>query len=306
MRLMLLLVFVGAVGLSAPAQNYIRYHQRSLVVQEHMAQRDTAAALALLAKLEKKYDLMPTETYARALCEFTMGDTVAARRSFTESFRQRAPAWWMFTDPPFKNLGYLYWYKQFTDECMAEYESRPQYVDGPSGTVPTVATRANQRFQFILDSTRAVVAKGPLPSADSLGLEQAYAKVVEYQTLTLDSILTGKLPFPSIAEVGVNTEFNTLVIHSDSAYTYNHRKVFKRWLKQGLIYPRDYAICFDRRRQLSGKPLEYGIFNCLKPDQLAPGYPKRRAAIGMGDDCLDGGRFHWSLPCDCRTGEEVP
>ncbi len=294
---------IAGYHLPAHAQNYIRYHQQSLVVQQYMADRDTTAALALLAKLEKKYGLMPTETYARALCEFTTGDTASARRSFTASFRQHAPAWWTFTDPPFKNVGYLYWYRQFADECLANSESQPQYVDGPNGTVPTVATRANQRFQFILDSTRAAVAKGPLQPVDSLGLEQAYAKVVEYQTLTLDSILTGKLPFPSIAELGYNMEFETLVIHSDSGYTYAHRKVFLQLLEKGLIYPRTYAICFDRRRQQSGQPLEYGIFNCLQPDELALGYEKRRAAIGMGDDCLDGARFHWSLSCDCKTGQ---
>ncbi|MBS1568588.1 MAG: hypothetical protein JST45_04015 [Bacteroidetes bacterium] len=287
----------------ARAQNYIRYHQQSLVVQQFMADRDTTAALTLLGKLEKKYGLMPTETYARALCEFTIGDTASARRSYVESFRQRAPIGWIFTDPPFKNIGYLYWYRQFTDECLANFSSQPQYVDGPMGTIPTVATRANQRFQFFLDSTRAVVSKGPLTLADSLGWVSAYAKLVEYQTITLDSILTGKLPFPSIAEVGVNSEFWTLVLHSDSGYTYAHRSEFLRLLEKGLVYPRTYTICFDRRRQLSGKPLAYGIFNCLRPDELAPGYEKRRAAIGMGGDCLDGARFHWSLSCNCKTGQ---
>lgn len=297
-----IMVALGCHG-GARAQNYIRYHQKSLVVQEHMAQGDTAEALALLAKLEKKYGLMPTETYARALCEMSIGDTVAARKFFLESFRQRAPIGWVFTEPPFKDIGQLHWYRQLQDDCLAYWQSIPHYVDGPNEGTPTPATRANRRYQFILDSANTVRAKEPFTVEDSIGLEQAYTKVQELQTMTLDSIVTGKLPFPSIAELGYNMEFETLVIHADSGYTYAHRKVFLQLLKKGLIYPRTYAICFDRRRQLSGKPLAYGIFNCLRPDQLAPGYEKRRAAIGMGDDCLDGARFHWNLGCDCKTGQ---
>lgn len=302
MKATVLLLIAMLMSGNTQAQNYIRYHQQSLGVQQYMADRDTTAALALLAKLEKKYGLMPTETYARALCDMSIGDTAMARKSFMESFRKRAPIGWMFTDPPFRDVGQLHWYRQLTDDRLAYWRSNPQYADGPNEGMPTPATRANRRYQFILDSASTVRAKRPFTVEDSIGLEQAYAKVEELQTLTLDSILTGKLPFPSIAEEGCNMEFETLVIHADSGYTYNHRKVFLRLLKKGLIYPRTYAICFDRRRQISGKPLEYGIFNCLRPDQLAPGYEKRRAAIGMGDDCLDGARFHWSIDCDCKTG----
>ena len=296
------MVAFGCQG-DAHAQNYIRYHQQSLVVQQFMADRDTTAALTLLGKLEKKYGLMPTESYARALCEFTIGDTASARRSYVESFRQRAPIGWMFTDPPFRDIGQLHWYRQLQEDCLAYWQSIPQYADGPNEGMPTPATRANRRYQFILDSANTVRAKEPFTVEDSIGLEQAYTKVEELQTMTLDSIVTGKLLFPSIAELGYNMEFETLVIHSDSGYTYAHRKVFLQLLKKGLIYPRTYAIGFDRRRQLSGKPLAYGIFNCLRPDELAPGYEKRRAAIGMGGDCLDGARFHWSLSCNCKTGQ---
>ena len=296
-RTVCLLALAMGVGMAANAQNYIHYHQQSLRVQEYMALRDTTAALTLLAKLEKKYGLMPTETYARALCELATGDTATARRSFLGCFRQRAPIGWMFTDPPFKNIEMLHWYRDLTDECLALWQAQTVYVDGPNEGVPTVATRANNRFQFILDSMVMVADKRPMSTQDSMGLVQAYAEVVQLQTLTLDSILTGKLPFPYIQALGFNGEFETLVIHADSGYTYNHRKVFQRWLKKGLIYPRVYVICFDRRHQLRGGPLPYGIFNCMKTEDLVPGYEKRRAAIGMGDDRLDGARFHWLLDC---------
>ncbi len=64
-------------------------------------------------------------------------------------------------------------------------------------------------------------------------------------------------------------------------------------MKQGLIYPRVYANPSDRKALIGGKPFPYGIYNDLKPEELVPGYEKRRAAIGMGDDRLDQMRFHW-------------
>ncbi|MBX2971978.1 MAG: hypothetical protein KF797_02645 [Flavobacteriales bacterium] len=72
------------------AKNYIRYHQRSLVVQEHIAQGEHAKALALLNKLDKRYGLMPTETIARAICLASLGDTAAAHQAYIKSIEQRS------------------------------------------------------------------------------------------------------------------------------------------------------------------------------------------------------------------------
>ncbi len=129
------------------------------------------------------------------------------------------------------------------------------------------------------------------------GCQQVYKELRELHDVVLDSIITGKVPFPSIAVYGVNNEFEMLVIHSTTTFTYDKQKYFKRWLKQGLIYPRVYATCFEWHAQENGKPFPYGIFNNLKPEDLEPGYEKRRADIGMGVDRLDGMRFHiggWS------------
>lgn len=280
-----------ACSINLSAKNYIHYHQRSLVVQEDMAQGDTAKALALLAKLEKRYGLMPSETFARAMCQFTIGDTAAARRSYLKSLEQRAPLGWLFVDPPhFRSAEDSLCYDRIVGECAAFWKSRPEYVDGPNGTVPTPATWVNNLFQHMVDSLKAEYGGWNLDQHPD-GLRR-YQQVVKMHDLLLDSIITGKLPVPSIAKYGVNNEFAMLVIHANGDFTYDNRKHFKRWLKKGLIYPRVYCICFDRREIVEGKRLPYGYTDNLTPDQLIPGYEKRRAAIGMGDDRLDALRFH--------------
>lgn len=258
-----------------------------------MLQGDTARALSLLDKLDKRYGLMPTETFARALCEAGMGDTAAARRSYMESFRQRAPLGWLWvTLPHFRSVDDSLWYEDVVDEGVALWKSRPAYVDGPNGAVPTPVTWVNNLFQQLSDSLEAMKDDHPTDT-ERVETEKVWAEVIALHGSLLDSIIQGLVELPSIDKYGVNTEFGFFVVHTDGEYTYKHRKQFKRWLKKRLIYPRTYAICFDRRKLLQREPLPYGIYNDLKTEELAPGYKKRRAAIGMGDDRLDGARFHW-------------
>lgn len=275
--------------LQAHAQNHIRYHRKSLQVQRYMLDGEYGKALELLAKLDRKYGLMPTETYARAEAYAAIGDTGAARLSYLKAMEQHAPISWLFdSPPPFGPVTDSLWFARVIDDCMALWRSRPRYANGPNPGMPTSVTWCNDRYQFVVDSLTAIYGgygAELVPHPEAL---RAYNKTREIQGLVLDSIIAGLLPLPSIPVVGVNQEFATFTIHCTDSCTYANRKVYYRWLQKGLIYPRVYAICVD-----GDMPYRYGYFNNLAPDELAPGYEKRRAAIGMGDDLLDGMRFHW-------------
>ncbi|HRF78516.1 MAG TPA: hypothetical protein PL070_00380, partial [Flavobacteriales bacterium] len=236
-RLISLLLLAGAFHLKADAKNYIRYHQQSLVVQEYMAQGEPAKALALLDKLEKRYGLMPTETFARALCQVAVGDTAAARSSYLKSLEQRAPLGWLFgSPPPFRSQADSLWYESVVREGMAFWRSKPQYADGPNPGMPTPVTDLNTRHQGMYDH--------PGDRADHA--ERYAALIAEHDALLL-RFLSGEFPVPSIAEYGVNQEFATFVIHCSTELTTKHESTFKRWLKSGLIYPVLYATPFDDR-----------------------------------------------------------
>ncbi|MBP6573919.1 MAG: hypothetical protein KA230_05685 [Flavobacteriales bacterium] len=287
-RSLLLVLLSLTAYLPAGAKNYIRYHQRSLVVQEQMLKGEHNKALELLHELEKRYGLMPTETFARALCQVAIGDTASARVSYLKSIEQRASLGWLFiSTPQYSTAADSLWYENVVAECEALWLSFPQFVDGPNPGMPTLVSHLNARHQFVIDSL------GWFDPATQPEAQFAYDAVVEQHDLLLDSIISGKLPVPSIATYGVNLEFETFVIHCSSKLTKKKQKHFKRWLKQGLIYPRVYATCFDDLANEEGRPIPYGIFNGLRPEELVPGHEKRRAAIGMGGDHMDKLRFHW-------------
>lgn len=283
-----ILLLAVVCSVNARAQNYIRYHQRSLLVQEHMLKNEHKEALALLSALEQRYGLMPTETFAQALCEVAIGDTTTARKSYLKSVEQRAPIAWLFISPPaFRSSADSMWYARVVAECERLWQFQPHYADGPNPGMPTLVTALNKRHQFVIDSLGWYDPKAQ-PDA-----QQAYDAVVRQHDLLLDSILKGALPVPSIATFGVNEEFETFVLHCSSRHTNSEQGSFKRWLRQGLIFPRLYAICFDDLANEEGRPIPYGIFSGLKPDEYEPGSEKRRAAIGMGDERLEKLRFHW-------------
>lgn len=282
----LLLLFL-AFYTQAQGKNYIRYHQLSLVVQEYMLHCDHTKALALLAELEKRYGLMPTETFARASCQVAIGDTAAARKSYMRSLEQRAPLGWLFISPPQHGTGAdSLWYASVVKEGVIFWHSRPQYADGPNPGIPTSVSRLNARHQFLIDSLGVF---DPITRPEA---QRSYNAIVEEYDLKLDSMLNGKLPVPSIANLGVNEEFDTFLLHASARLTYSKHKTIRRWLRQGWIYPCTYAVCFDDLANEENRPIPYGIFSGLRPEEREPGHEERRAAIGMGDERLEKLRFH--------------
>ncbi len=213
-RCTVLVLLVIGCSVESSAKNYIHYHQQSLVVQEYIAQGEPAQALALLDKLEKRYGLMPTETFARALCQVAVGDTAAAHLSYLKSFQQRASLGWIWITPPlFRSVEDSLWYDRVTNDCVAFWESRPEYADGPNGGVPTVVTWANTRHQDLLDSIAAASIDGSWSAQD----QRVYDELIHKHDLLLDSITNGLIPVPSIATYGVNNEFDTFLLHCSPA-----------------------------------------------------------------------------------------
>jgi hypothetical protein len=105
-------------------------------------------------------------------------------------------------------------------------------------------------------------------------------------------MLKGLLPVPSFEVYGMNSEFETFLLHTSVELKLRSHRTIRRWLIDGLIYPRTYAICFDDQALEENRPFPYGFFMGLKPEELAPGHQQRRAAIGMGDEALERRRFH--------------
>lgn len=269
----------------ATAKNHIRYHQRSLRVQEYMARGAYEEALALLAKLERTYGLMPTETFARAECLVALKDTAAARQSYLQSITQGASLGWLYFDqPPLADRNDSLWYQHVIAACEAQWAGMPHYADGPNEGIPTPTSELNKRHQFLLDS---------LGVFDSDTERECYQDLIERHDRLLENFLSGLLPLPSIARYGMNGEFEVFLLHCSPELKRRSHRTFKRWLKDGLIFPRTYAICFDDLALHENKPFPYGFFTGLKPEELAPGHQRRCAAIGMGDDALERRRFHF-------------
>ena len=276
-----------ACGGAAHSQNYIRYHQRSLQAQELIASNSNDRALVVLGRLEKKYGLMPTETFALALCQAATGDTTAARRSYLKCIEQRGHWYWLeVTPPPLRSAQDTGWYNSVLAESLALCQTIPRYVDGPNPGIPTVVSHLNIRHQYVLDSM-AMLGADQQKSA-----QRIYDTLIIQHDLLLDSIINGRVPFPSIATYGINEEFETFLLHCSPQMKHRNEHLLKRWLEQGLIYPVTYAFCLDDQAFHKGEPFPYGCFSDLKPEQILPGYEKRRASIGMGDQQLENLRFH--------------
>ena len=267
------------------SKNHIRYHQRSLRVQEYMVRGEHEQALHLLGKLERTYGLMPTETFARAMCHVALRDTARARQSYLQSLAQGASLGWLFfSQPLLTDRSDTLWYQEVIAACEAQWAMMPHYADGPQEGLPTPTSALNRRHQFLLDSIRC------LDGADE---KRLYQHMMDMHDRTLDSMLRGLLPVPSIARYGMNSEFETFLLHTSTSLKVREHRTIKRWLKEGLIYPRTYAICFDDTALEENRPFPYGFFTGLKPEELAPGHQRRCAAIGMGDDALERRRFHF-------------
>ncbi len=268
------------VSLAVSAQkNYIPYHQQSLVVQQYMLDKDTSRALELLERIDKEYGLLPPETFAKALCLFTLGEKPEAEKAYLESLRQRVPIGWLYTAiPQFKTAMDSLWYDNLIVTCNTFWNSRPQYADGPNPGMPTVVTWANNAHQQLYESGS---------ENDSL-----WAKVHRDHLALADSIAQGLIPVPSILAVGVSQEFDTFLLHSCDFWL-GKESLLRKWLEDGLIWPYEYAAPFDRCALDDGRPIPYGTYDNLKPGDLLPGHEERRAAIGMGDRKLERLRFHY-------------
>lgn len=286
----LLRTLLCASLLSAPlaqalAKNFIRYHQHSLLVQEHMVRGEYEPAIRLLTKLERTYGLMPTETFARAMCQVALKDTLAARQSYLQSITQGASLGWLyFSQPLLNDRNDTLWYQQIIAACEAQWSELPHFADGPNEGLPTPTSKLNQRHQFLLDS---------MGLFDSDPEHELYQKLIDRHDRMLDSMINGQLPVPTIARYGMNSEFETFLLHTSTSLKVGEHRTIKRWLKEGLIYPRTYAICFDDLALEENRPFPFGFFTGLKPEELAPGHQRRCAAIGMGDDALERRRFHF-------------
>jgi hypothetical protein len=267
------------------AKNFIRYHQRSLLVQEHMVRGEYEQAIHLLTKLERTYGLMPTETFARALCQVALRDTAAARQSYLQSITQGASLGWLyFSQPLLNDRNDTLWYQQIIAACEVQWSELPRYADGPNEGMPTPTSTLNQRHQFLLDS---------MGLFDSDPEHELYQKLIDRNNRMLDSMINGQLPVPTIARYGMNSEFETFLLHTSTSLKVSEHRTIKGWLKEGLIYPRTYAICFDDLALEENRPFPYGFFIGLRPEELAPGHQRRCAAIGMGDDAMERRRFHF-------------
>jgi hypothetical protein len=246
-----------------------------------------ARALVVLRKLERRYGLMPTETFARAICLGAIGDTAAARQAYLKSIEQRASLGWVYMSPPWlRTMQDTLWYDSIIAECAAVWSSRPQYADGPNRGIPTPTSALTTRHQFVCDSLGFY---DPLERPEA---KRIYDALVKQHDDKLDSMLNGLLPVPSIAEYGTNSEFEIFLLHTSASLKHKEHGTIKGWLEQGLIYPCTYAVCFDDLANEENRPKPYGIFDGLRPEQRAPGHEKRRAAIGMGDEQLEKLRFH--------------
>lgn len=286
MRFLLIAFLLLGTADHCHGRNFIRYHQKSLIVQAYMLAGDHAKALVLLRELERRYGLMPTETFARALCLGALGDTATARQAYLRSIEQRASLGWVYAWPPWlRSVQDTLWYNSVIAECEAAWSSRPQYADGPNPGIPTPTSSLNARHQFVIDSLGFY---DPLERPEA---QQIYDRLIQQHDLKLDSMLHGLLPVPSIADYGINQEFEMFLLHTSASLKYKEHRIIKRWLEQGLIYPCTYAVCFDDLANEENRPIPYGIFDGLRPEEREPGHEERRAAIGMGDEQLEKLRF---------------
>ena len=277
---------VASTSNDARTKNYIRYHQESLEVQKLMLRGAYNDALALLVKLEQKYDMMPTETFARAECLVALRDTAAARQSYIQSIKQGASLHWIYFYPLLSDRSDSLWYQTVVTACEVEWAKMPHYADGPNDGLATPISDLNKRHQFLLDS---------IGTFDGENDARIYQAMIARHDQVLDSMLKGLIPVPSIRIYGMNSEFETFLLHTSAELKHRSHSTVRRWLMDGLIYPRTYAICFDDLALEENRPFPYGFFMELKPEELAPGHQRRRAAIGMGDETLEKRRFHLGM-----------
>lgn len=287
-RVILLALLVLVLHAQVSAKNYIRYHQRSLMVQEQIAAGEYGRALVELDRLERRFGLMPTETFALALCQKATGDTSAARRSYLKCLEQQGLLVWLYIKPPaLQNNVDSNWYASVVNQAEAFRQTHPEFIDGPTGTVPTVLTRINTVHQNFLDSVQRLSDR----TGSETGVAGSYDAIRRRYDAILDSLITGKAPSFTVEAYGVNTELQTFLLHVSPEFMIARRKHIYKWLKKGLIYPDDYAACVDGPSYRLQKPMIYKFYRSTNDPSVSDDYELNRWKIGMGTDRLNALRF---------------
>lgn len=285
-KTLVVVLFILCLHAETQSRNFIRYHQRSLFVQELISECQYTRALSELAKLNSRYGLMPTETFALALCQFETGDTTAAHRSYLRCLEQHGLIIWLLLKPPtLKNYTDSIWYSGVLKEAVAYRKEHPEFIDGPTGSVPTILTRINKLHQHLLDSIATTTNEGVLSE------KEVYQIMQHTHDAFLDSLISGKMKRFSVAAYGVNTDLQTFLLHVSPEVMVRKRKHIYRWLKQGLIYPDDYAASVDGPAYRNQRPMKYKFYRTSDDQGVRPGFEKMRWKIGMGNDHLNALRF---------------
>lgn len=281
----LVLVIHGPVT----ARNYIRYHQRSLIVQEYIAAGQHGRALETLGRLERRYGLMPTETFALAICQKSTGDTAKARISYLKCLEQHGLLVWLYIKPPvLHDKSDSIWYASVVGQAEAFRRTHPEFIDGPSGSEPTVLTRINRVHQTFLDSVERLSDR----SGPENGATVKYEAIRRGYDAILDSLITGKISLFTVSAYGVNSDLQTFLLHASPEFMDARRKHIYQWLRKGFIYPDDYAACVDGPAFRLQRPIIYKFYRSSGDVGVRPGYEQKRWRIGMGNDRLNALRFH--------------
>ncbi len=263
-------------------QNYIRYHQEALEVYADMLDGNPTSALQKLHDLERRYALLPPETYAAAFNACALGDTATAARYFLKAAEQGSALWmWLDREKLIPVLDTT-WFDALERRCVTVQAEHMPWADGPNPGRPVPTTRIGLRYQFVIDSlSREYGGYGH----ELNGHPEAQAvlrDVIHQHDLVLDSIVAGQLPVPSIQRYGMNSDFETFLFHVTPEHLHARRRTLRKWLKKGLIFPRTYATCHDQLARSRGALHPYGVLLGFEENELLPGYAKRRHAIGMG------------------------
>ncbi len=277
----------------AAGQNYIHYHQRALDVYTEMLDKDHGSAMQGLRDLEKRFALLPPETYALAFNACILGDTATAAQYFRKAAEQGSAHWmWLDREELKPHIDTL-WFDALEGRCSAIQKEYMYWADGPIPGKPVPTTGIGNRYQFVIDSLSRIYGGYSHELNGHPEAQLTMRNILQQHDLVLDSIIAGDIPIPCVQRYGMNSEFETFLFHVSPEHLYQRRKTLRKWLKRGLIFPRTYATCYDQLARMNGELHPYGVLLGFSSSELVRGYEEQRRSIGMGDDRLDSYRFHW-------------
>jgi hypothetical protein len=258
------------------------------MIQDLIEDLQYQKAILELERLQNRFGLMPTETFALAYCQAATGDTSSASLSYIICLEQHGVlVWFYLKPPPLINASDSMWYNRVV-HCAERYRmAHPEYIDGATGILPTVLTRINRVHQSYLDSI-AEKASGDELTTDSYN---EYDAIQRQHDAVLDSMIQGKMPVFSVGVYGVNTELQTFLLHVSPEFMTARGKHIYKWLRKGLIYPDDYAACVDGPAYRLQRPMIFKFYRSSDNTGVSADYERNRWKIGMGNDKLNGLRF---------------